>query len=966
MDSLAQLRQCLFAQQPVTPAQLSAALLQATNSKQDNKDITDQQRIDLIVQGTTVIPLDHDASSVFCQFMFKQCSKYIRLSSIRANAFEKCIGYLLAGLEIDDVPADRRVDVLRALSSLLFENAANTAKYYTRLIPLLLKFAHPSVKTLEIRRMAINCLGNACAGAGTKMQAHYHLIYEQLIANLCVVDASGKSGAAKTFDMTDPAIRKIASSTLRALQFALLQCKSIVDHSRDDIFSILHSFIFIQVNVHSYQVLQELCNDSTGKSKTTSASLPLSQRPVSRPPAPTYTSTLSHQRAFWRVAPLNTSSSDSELSDSESGTPIARRVRDDAKIRTNALLCMLAIAKTSPRFLYPQWHRLIPDNFTAFLKNNSIGDELAPNLKSDRQLPSLLTILLYDPLPAVRKTVCQTLIAMFDGSSQYLSVASERDTKSSFTSLSENLASLLRDLHLGLAHALLNEKDTDVLSMIMKVVLVLVNNVTYERLAHGHLTRFYCNLMTLWHATTCTMTLGSILQVMATIMAIGTDEVTTLMTDGVGVHEAAVPFLISLAQDSAQDLMLQHEAWGVLSACAKHHFSDMVTRWPTLALLVDKAQNSENEQTRGVSLGFIESYALALASWHEASEKQDTLDACISWWQQVLAKYIQQASLDTSAQVKGTACDCLAAMSMAIFEQLPARHQRLAIALLMPLPEDEEASVRAAACRAIGVFTLFPTLREDECFVSDVATAILNGMEDSSLLVRLRASWAQGNLCDALVITNDSLETFQLQERISFHTWTRMLHTANHAALDNDKLRPNAVRALGGLLRVTPEVYFDHPSSMPLVQGAMATLIKNMEAGSLKTRWNACHAASNLLKNPGMPIGYLKAQEKQFPWTARFYKSLLQCMTNCKNYKVRINACLALASPSSVRQFGDEWKLVYQGVIATLQSCQADDNTADYKEYKYHDQLSKQAHTTLCHLWQWLPADLQAKYIDLR
>lgn len=69
------------------------------------------------------------------------------------------------------------------------------------------------------------------------------------------------------------------------------------------------------------------------------------------------------------------------------------------------------------------------------------------------------------------------------------------------------------------------------------------------------------------------------------------------------------------------------------------------------------------------------------------------------------------------------------------------------------MPDDEETIVRASACRALGVFVLFPSLREDACFVTDMAMAILEKMKDDALLVRLRAGWAQGNLCDTLIIT---------------------------------------------------------------------------------------------------------------------------------------------------------------------------------------------------------------------
>lgn len=91
-------------------------------------------------------------------------------------------------------------------------------------------------------------------------------------------------------------------------------------------------------------------------------------------------------------------------------------------------------------------------------------------------------------MPTVRVAVCNTLIAMLDGSKQYLSLASERylnkknpirsifsrtmacrESKSSFTSLSEHLASILKDMHSGLIYAVKREQNIQVLGLIMKV-----------------------------------------------------------------------------------------------------------------------------------------------------------------------------------------------------------------------------------------------------------------------------------------------------------------------------------------------------------------------------------------------------------------------------------------------------------------------------------------------------------------
>ena len=60
------------------------------------------------------------------------------------------------------------------------------------------------------------------------------------------------------------------------------------------------------------------------------------------------------------------------------------------------------------------------------MNNTDQHGHLYPKLQSDNQPLSLCTILLYDPTATVRAAVCNTLIAMLDGSKQYLSVASER------------------------------------------------------------------------------------------------------------------------------------------------------------------------------------------------------------------------------------------------------------------------------------------------------------------------------------------------------------------------------------------------------------------------------------------------------------------------------------------------------------------------------------------------------------
>lgn len=59
--------------------------------------------------------------------------------------------------------------------------------------------------------------------------------------------------------------------------------------------------------------------------------------------------------------------------------------------------------------------------------------------------------------------------------------------------------------------------------------------------------------------------------------------------------------------------------------------------------------------------------------------------------------------------------------------------------------------MKASAVRALAVYALFPSLRDDLCFVENTAESIIPLLKDGNLFVRVKASWAMGNISDALV-----------------------------------------------------------------------------------------------------------------------------------------------------------------------------------------------------------------------
>ncbi|KAI8348268.1 hypothetical protein BD560DRAFT_456426 [Blakeslea trispora] len=405
---------------PDSPGDVSdlAAMLESLEAIDQVKSISDQQAIEIILSGLRCIDHQHALSRPFCRLIYNLCFKQVRSnSSFKTSQFDMCIKYILDGLSTVD-NQDYKVELLRALSALVFENTQNTQRHADQLADLLLKMANAYSKPLEVRRMAINCIGNTCSSplSGTQLQRHTEAFYVCLLGNLGVVD---QQKTTSSLDFNDTAIRKVASSTLRALRFLLTQDKTLVSHPLCDIIELIYTFIFMHVNVQSYSVGTNHPPTSTVTRRNRLSSQPSIRLPL---------------QLSWRVPlqqkPLSlVTSSESELSDSSMLTELSpRRQRDNAKIRINALLCLCAIATVSPKSLYPHWHKFIPDTFSIFLSNNmnSKDQQLPALLKSDNQPYSLLTILLYDPILNVRSTVCHTLVAILNESKQYLSIASER------------------------------------------------------------------------------------------------------------------------------------------------------------------------------------------------------------------------------------------------------------------------------------------------------------------------------------------------------------------------------------------------------------------------------------------------------------------------------------------------------------------------------------------------------------
>ena len=131
-----------------------------------------------------------------------------------------------------------------------------------------------------------------------------------------------------------------------------------------------------------------------------------------------------------------------------------------------------------------------------------------------------------------------------------------------------------------------------------------------------------------------------------------------------------------------------------------------------------------------------------------------------------------------------------------------------------------------------------------------------------------------------------------------------------------------------------------------LVKHVVTAVLKNVDTGHVKTRWNACHALAHMLRSPHFPMGAAS-------YTPHILKSLKTAIVSCKNFKVRIAAAGALAEVQSLNRLASnvvEQKRIAAELIETvsLALTKTDDLVgSQFGEFKYQDQLKDQLQTTL-------------------
>ncbi|TKW08942.1 hypothetical protein SEVIR_6G058000v4 [Setaria viridis] len=337
------------------------------------------------------------------------------------------------------------------------------------------------------------------------------------------------------------------------------------------------------------------------------------------------------------------------------------------------------------------------------------------------------------------------------------------------------------------------------------------------------------------------------------------------------------------------------------------------------------------------------------------SSQNCTLDITLgtSRWIEVIETHLPRGLSHDSAMVRTASLTCFAGMTSDVFFSLPEnKRDYVTTTSVHAALSDAVPSVRSAACRAIGIIACFPEILASPSLPGKFIDAIEFNTRNPSAPVRVTASWALANLCSCIRFKALEVHTDPYGGVLNKSSISLLVEIALRLAKDVEKVKSNAVRALGYLSRF---IRFNHqvdaindPSDSGFygdpvwLERMVQALISCVTTGNVKVQWNVCHALSNLFMNDSLRL-------QDMPWASSVYSILLLLIRNSNNYKIKMHAGVALAVPVSRLDYGSSFPDVVRGLVHALEAL-CSNNSSLPSNFKQKGNLEKQLTFTALHL----------------
>ncbi|XP_017785560.1 PREDICTED: HEAT repeat-containing protein 6 [Nicrophorus vespilloides] len=639
--------------------------------------------------------------------------------------------------------------------------------------------------------------------------------------------------------------------------------------------------------------------------------------------------------------------SDSEVSDTENGARGPAKITLlESRIRQSALQLLLSVYKSvGKKTMFSYWSSFIPD--------------AAPLSTSSH---SLTNCILKDPSSKGRMAALNVLLLLLSSSKVYLSQAEFSDKVGSFTPFSVTLGGIIRELHHCLCLAL-NDTSHHVLTQVLKCLAALVQATPYHRLPSGLVSKVVRNVKPLVHHRDVTVQVASLIVLSCTLASeFAVKEVRNALLKNVTPRDAEsdsakveefVDFANFDYDEDEEEIGSSVEMPWVLAKCVQslERNAHAPVKVECLQVISAMSRNHFEQLLRNHSMDLMRALEVALqdpfldVKLHagrcvefvaQAMSRHGPVPRSVTFWQCLLSgPLLGLLQNEDQATLRAIACDCLASIGANVYEELPRDKQLLCITQLFASAKDEDAGVRGAAIRALSICVLYQSLRDDVGFILDTMEAVQRGLSDESVGLREKSSWSVGNISEVL-LSNETAN-----EEISDEQVLTLIDKVVASCRDNDKIKCNAVRALGNLLQlIKAETLTGNQTCRLTTESAIAAILRVSTCGqNMKVRWNACYALGNILKNESL---YSLTN-----WLKETFSALIEMVNTFKNFKVRINAALALAACPRRELYGVHYTVVWKSLVKALQNSE---NMDDFSEFKHRDHLIEQICLSLGHL----------------
>uniref|UniRef100_A0A0E0AQW7 DUF4042 domain-containing protein n=1 Tax=Oryza glumipatula TaxID=40148 RepID=A0A0E0AQW7_9ORYZ len=629
------------------------------------------------------------------------------------------------------------------------------------------------------------------------------------------------------------------------------------------------------------------------------------------------------------------SSSDSDMSDSDGYAKTGDRFRS-SKARLAAILCIQDICRADPKLLTSLWPLLLPESDV---------------LQQRKYQATLMTCLIFDPIIKVRIEAASTIASMLEGQALVLTQVAEYKESSrrgSFTTLSSSLGQILMQLHTGMLYLIQRETQTTLLSALFKVLILLISVTPYARMPKQLLPTVITDMRRRLldrhsnkneHYALLHFQKNHLLQMFLKFsLKMDVQEIHVSVRFGAlqvlrsAVHNypscaniiwAKVQYIVldllqmqSLEDQRDANFGLPKEESSIKGRClvAAIKVIDECLRVSSGFKGTDDLKEYRLQDIQQISDCTINKTIKSAPHFETdvpGPSQNFTLDITLGTnrWIEVIERLLPQGLSHGSATVRTASLTCFAGMTYDVFFSLPEnKRDYVTSSSIHAALSDTAPAVRSAACRAIGIVACFPSILSSPSLPGKFIDAIEFNTRNSSTPVRITASWALANLCSSIRFR--ALDTNPSAGVLDKSAISLLVEIALRLAKDGEKVKSNAVRALGYLLRF---IRFNNHSDT----------VDDPRASSV-------------------------------------YSILLLLLRDSNNYKIRMHAAVALAVPVSRLDYGSSFPDVVRGIEHVLESLSSN-SLSSPSNFKHRGNLEKQVTFTALHLFSFVsPKDDQS------